>query len=246
MVASGELEANYDWEVALNGALLAGGTAGPETLRDTHTLKVAVTELFTDELNRLAIGRTGGGGNLYYTAHLKAAVPVAQVEPLDQGIIISRSYFRADDPETPIESVAQGETFLARLTVIAPNTLHYLLVEDFLPAGLEAVDTSLATSAALEVQALEATAADQLARPQSFDWNQYLYAGWGWWVFDHVELRDEKVVLSAVTVPPGTYEYVYAVRALVPGTYQVIPPSAHEMYFPEVSGRGAGSIFTVE
>ena len=187
-----------------------------------------------------------GTGNLYYTAHLQAAVPVDQVKPLDQGIIISRSYFRADDPETPIDSVAQGETFFARLTIIAPNTLHYLLVEDYLPAGLEVVDTSLATSAALEVKIQEATAAEQLARPQSFDWNQYLFEGWGWWVFDHIELRDEKVVLSAKHVPPGTYEYVYAVQALVPGNYQVIPPSAHEMYFPEVSGRGSGSIFTVE
>jgi alpha-2-macroglobulin len=241
MVASGELEAGYEWEVALNGELLAGGTADAGTLRDTETLKVAVADLFSDELNRLAIGRSEGGGNLYYTAHLQAAIPVEQVRPLDQGIIVSRSYFRADDHNTPITSAAQGETFLVRLTVIAPSTLHYLLVEDYLPAGLEAVDTSLATSAGLEVEGMI-----EESRPESIDWSRYLYEGWGWWVFEHVELRDEKVVLSAATMPPGTYEYVYAVRALIPGTYLVIPPTAWELYFPEVSGRGAGSIFIVE
>jgi uncharacterized protein YfaS (alpha-2-macroglobulin family) len=52
-------------------------------------------------------------------------------------------------------------------------------------------------------------------------------------------------VLSADYLPAGTYEYVYLVRASFPGTYHVIPPTAQEFYFPEVYGRGAGSIFTV-
>ncbi|MFZ0545324.1 MAG: hypothetical protein WAM60_07795, partial [Candidatus Promineifilaceae bacterium] len=116
--------------------------------------------------------------------------------------------------------------------IVAPNTLHYLMVEDYLPAALEAVDTSLDTS-------------EQVGAPQTYDWNRYLYQGWGWWVFDHIELRDEKVVLSATTMSPGTYEYVYLVRATVPGQYRVIPPTAWELYFPDVYGRGDGSLFTV-
>ena len=233
MVASGELEADYAYEVALNGEQIAEGQANPDTLRDTQTLVIDVADLFTDELNRLAIGRSEGGGNLYYTAFLEAAIPVEEVEALNRGIIISRSYFRADDPDNPVTRIEQGETFLARLTIVAPNTLHYVLVEDYLPAGLEAVDTSLKTS-------------EQIGSPQSFDWNRYLYEGFGWWVFEHVELRDEKVVLSAVTIPAGTYEYVYLVRAVTPGEFRVIPPTAWELYFPDVYGRGEGSLFIVE
>ncbi|MCI0396839.1 MAG: Ig-like domain-containing protein [Chloroflexi bacterium] len=233
MVASGELEADYAYEIALNGDLIGSGEANAETLRETLTLQVDVADLFTDELNRLAIGRSEGGGNLYYTAHLEAAIPVAEVQALNRGIIISRRYFRADDPDTSITQVAQGETFLARLTIVAPNTLHYVMVEDYLPAGLEAVDTSLRTS-------------EQVGAPGSYDWNRYLYEGWGWWVFDHVELRDEKVALSASLIPAGTYEYVYLVRAAIPGQYQVIPPTAWELYFPEVYGRGEGALFIVE
>jgi hypothetical protein len=30
------------------------------------------------------------------------------------------------------------------------------------------------------------------------------------------------------------------------GVFQVIPPTAQEFYFPEVYGRGDGSIFTVK
>jgi uncharacterized protein YfaS (alpha-2-macroglobulin family) len=68
---------------------------------------------------------------------------------------------------------------------------------------------------------------------------------WGWWFFSHVELRDEKVVLSASYLPAGTYEYTYLVRAIIPGEFRVMPPTAYEFYFPEVYGRGEGRIFTV-
>ncbi|NJN54989.1 MAG: hypothetical protein HC804_09670 [Anaerolineae bacterium] len=232
MVASGELDAAYDYEVAFNGDLRMQGTASTDTLRETQQLQVDISELFSDELNRIAFGRTDGPGNLYYTTHLEAYLPVEQVRPLDRGLILSRSYFDPDDRSTPITQIEQGETFLARLTVVVPHTLHYVVIEDFLPAGLEAVDQSLATS-------------QQIGAPERFTWEEAQERGWGWWVFDHVELRDEKVVLSASVLPAGTYEYVYLVRAAFPGTYQVIPPTGQEFYFPEVYGRGAGSIFTV-
>lgn len=232
MVASGELAADYDYEVAFNGELRLQGTAGAGTLRETQQLQIDISELFPDQLNRLAIGRADGPGNLYYTTHLQAYLPVEQVRPLNRGIIISRSYFDPADRQTPITQIEQGATFLARLTVVVPASLHYVVVEDFLPAGLEAVDQSLQTS-------------QQVGAPELFTWEEAQARGWGWWAFNHVELRDEKVVLSADYLPAGTYEYVYLVRAAFPGQYQVIPPTAQEFYFPEVYGRGAGSIFTV-
>jgi alpha-2-macroglobulin len=232
MVASGELEADFQYEVALNGEFAGGGNANAATLRDPLQLQFDITELFTDELNRLAIGRTEGSGNLYYTAHLDVSIPVSEVQPLDRGIIISRSYYDPDDRDTPITEVEQGETILARLTIVVPAALHYVVIEDFLPAGLEAIDQSLKTS-------------QQIGAPQRYDWDSYFENGWGWWYFDHVQLRDEKVVLSADYLPAGTYEYVYLVRASLPGEYHVIPPVAQEFYFPEVYGRGAGSMFVV-
>ena len=232
MTVSGELEADYVYEIALNNESLARGRANAETLRETHTLQIEITELFTDELNRLGIGRSDGSGNLYYTTHLEAYLPVEEVQPLDRGIILSRQYFDPDDRDTPITEIEQGETFLARLTIVVPNSLYYPVIEDFLPAGLEAVDQSLQTS-------------QQVGAPERYDDGVYGDNGWGWWHFNHIELRDEKVVLSADWLPAGTYEYVYLVRAAVPGEYRVIPPTGQEFYFPEVYGRGAGSIFTV-
>ena len=232
MTVSGELEADYNYEIALNGESLAQGTANADTLRDIHTLQIEITDLFTHELNRLGIGRSDGGGNLYYTTHLEAYLPVEQIEPLDRGIVLSRQYFNPDDRSTPITEIEQGETFLARLTIVVPNTLHYVVIEDYLPAGVEAVDQSLQTS-------------QQINAPDRYEEDTYGDRGWGWWYFTHIELRDEKVVLSADFLPPGTYEYVYLVRAAIPGEFNVIPPTGQEFYFPEVYGRGAGAVFTV-
>ena len=60
-----------------------------------------------------------------------------------------------------------------------------------------------------------------------------------------MQLRDEKVVLSTNYLPAGTYVYTYLVRASTVGTFKTIPTTAQEFYFPEVYGRGEGSLFTV-
>jgi len=123
---------------------------------------------------------------------------------------------------------------MARLTIVVPNDLHYVVIDDPLPAGLEAIDPSLITS-------------PQTTAPPTYQNQDEIFNnGWGWWYFDHVELRDEKIVISTSYLPAGTYIYTYKVRASTPGEFRVIPPSAQEFYFPEVYGRGDGSLFVVK
>ncbi len=234
MVASGELEADYEYAIALNGEELGSGVANNETLRQTQEMVVNIQNMLQDELNRLAFARSAGPGNLYYTAHLNVALPVDQIEALDQGIVVSRSYYRLDDTETPVTQVKQGEQLLVRLTIVASHALHYVVVEDPLPAGLEAEDQSLSTSP----QSVEV--------PQVYGWEDVFWRGWGWWLFNHIEYRDEKVVLSSDFLPAGTYIYTYLARAGTPGVFNTIPTTAQEFYFPEVYGRGEGSLFTIK
>ena len=118
-----------------------------------------------------------------------------------------------------------------RLTVVVPDDLHYIVINDPLPAGLEAIDASITTDTAV---------------PTKYTVQDYNERGYGWWYFDHTELRDEKVVLSADYLPAGTYVYTYLARASTAGTFNVIPTTASEFYFPDVGGRGAGSKFVVK
>ena len=54
-----------------------------------------------------------------------------------------------------------------------------------------------------------------------------------------------KSPLFSTYLPAGTYEYTFNVQASLPGEYRVLPAHAEMMYFPEVWGRSAGSLFTV-
>ncbi|HMD88020.1 MAG TPA: hypothetical protein VKF38_02550, partial [Anaerolineaceae bacterium] len=230
---SGELNGNFQYAVAFNGKGLLDASANSSNIGQSQSLTVDVTDLLSQDINRLVLAHDSGPGSLYYTAHLNVDLPVDQVKALDRGIIISRQYFYPNDLKTPVSSAKPGDVLLARLTLVATNTLHNILVEDPLPAGLEAIDTSLNSSPTNTM-------------PDSFDWTRIGTDGWGWWFFSHVELRDEKVVLSTDQLPAGSYVYTYQVRASTDGVFNTIPPTAQELYFPEVYGRGDGSIFTVK
>ncbi|MEJ2560369.1 MAG: hypothetical protein P8186_29955 [Anaerolineae bacterium] len=161
---------------------------------------------------------------------------VQEVKALDRGIIVSRQYYLQGVQEgKPISSAKVDDVIQVKLTLIAPNDLHYVVVEDPFPAGTEGIDTSLATTSVVG-QPPKLTRTD-VRNPWS--------GGYGWWYFSHSELRDEKAILFATYLPKGTYEYTYSIRAYLPGDFRVIPTHAEEMYFPDVFGRSDGGVFKI-
>ncbi len=245
MRATGELTGDFSYTVSLNGEVLLSETVNEETIDKSEALEIKIVRLLVEESNRLIIerhpadGDQSGEGQLYYTAHLSYYLPVGEVRALDRGIIVARQYMLLDDPEASVDSARVGDVIRVKLTVIAPTDLHYVVVEDPLPAGCEAVDLSLNTTS---VVGERPSVHNLTAEEEDFWYRQY---GWGWWWFSHSEIRDEKVALFATYLPRGTYEYTYIMRASVPGVFNVIPASASEMYFPEVFGRSDGGKFVV-
>ncbi|MEK7277309.1 MAG: alpha-2-macroglobulin, partial [Chloroflexota bacterium] len=212
-----------------------------DNLRDTVSLQVAVADLVKEQANRLVFNRAAGDGRLYYTAHLTVYQNVKDVKAQNKGVIVARQYTipngdcggREQPKCPPVTSAQVGDDIKVTVTVIAPNDLYYVRVEDPIPAGTEPVDTSLLTTSVVG-QSPELNPVDPL------------YYGWGWWWFSNTDIRDEKVVLFATYLPKGTYEYTYTLHASLAGTYNVIPTTGSEFYFPEVSGRGDGMVFTVK
>ena len=241
MEHTGELNGDYDYAAWFNGTEQRSGHVAAANVGDPVKFAVDITELARDAGNRLQIGRGEGPGILYYTAHLRAFLPVREVEALDRGLHLQRRYTLAsctDGPKCPeVTEVNVGDVVRVEITLVAPNDLYYLRVEDPLPAGMEAVDTGLATTSIL-------AQGPQLARQTDGEQGPRPWEGWWHW-YSHSEMRDEKVVLFAPSLAKGTYEYSYTMRATLPGTYNVIPTTANETYFPEVYGRGDGQVFVV-
>lgn len=237
---SGELNSDYAYSATLNGNDLATGNVDADTLRQQQQLSVAVSELLGSQANRLAFSHEGGQGQLYYTAFLSVYQDVEDLEAINRGIVVTRSYTQPDDtcggreqdPCPFIDTAAAGETFQATLTIIVPNDQYYVEISDWLPAGAEVVNTALETTSVAE-------------SGPSFSSADPLYYGWGWWWFTNVDIRDEKVSLYADYLPSGTYQFTYTLNASLPGTYNVIPPHAQAFYMPDIYGRGDGGSFTI-
>ncbi len=242
MKATGELKSDYDYAVFLNDRDIASGKVESGEL-ESIKLKVAVAELLKDS-NRLTIARGDGSGRLYYTAHLRVFLPVQDIKPVSRGVTVNRRYTLAsctDGPKCPeVREAKLGDVIRVDLTIIAPNDLYYVVVEDPLPAGGEAIDTGLATTSMLDQD--PALRRQPRSGGKSAWWDYY----WWWWRwYSRSELRDEKVVLFADYLSKGTYEYSYTFRATLHGDYQVIPTLAQEFYFPEVFGRSDGRLLSI-
>jgi len=234
--ATGEQRSDFDWRVTLNDQSVLNGRANPQG--EAAELKVAVASLLRDQTNALAFERGAGEGRLYYTAHLRAYLPAEAAPALNRGIVIARKYESADCtplPDRPcpaISSAKIGQNVRVRLTIVAPSDLYYVRVVDHLPAGAEAVDTSLKTS--------QTTPTAQNAL--TFGGTE----GWGWWYFAHSEIYDDRVAAFASYLPAGSYEYTYLIRPSIAGQFRAMPASAEQSYFPEVFGRSEGALFTIE
>ncbi|MCC7209727.1 MAG: hypothetical protein IT323_20630, partial [Anaerolineae bacterium] len=219
---------DYRFDVKLNDeALLTNQRATSDNARQPVTLDVPAAEMERDAVNRLDVQRTPGDGTLYYSAELRTYLPVEEVDALSRGLIVQRVYSLAEDEErTPITQARVGDLIRVTLTIIVPETLNYVAVEDPIPAGTQSVNTSLETTPRL-------------------DKDDPLRYGWTSWAFTHVELRDDRTVLYAPYLPRGTYQFIYELRAGAEGDYHVLPARGFAMYRPEVFGRTAGQMFTL-
>lgn len=181
------------------------------------------------------------GPAVFYDVTVEEVPSRQPVRPDDAGIRVERWYesLRGGDPVT---SVAAGEIVRVKLRVTVPTERQFVVLDDPLPGGLEAVDVSLRTQG--ELPGVEADRAGrERTEPRSHDFGMW----WGeWWSpFDHREIRDDRVVFAATRLPPGTYYATYVARATTPGTFVRPPAFAEEMYNPAVQGRTDGGMFTV-
>jgi len=230
MLASGDPTPHYDYALWVNGVEQTSGHATSEDADTSVTVNVPISELHVLGDNQVLLERGVGSGNLYYSIYMQYYLPAEKMLPLDRGVIVQREYRDGDAPSQILEGSRAQDTVLVRLTVIVPYDLHYVVLEDPLPAGCEAIDPRLATTA-------QTTPVPML----QMEGIPYLHRNWA----KHTEFRDEKVVLFADFLPEGTYEYVYSMRCTTPGEYQVLPTTAYEMYQPDVFGRSAGLSFSI-
>jgi hypothetical protein len=237
--ASKELSANYTWQASAFGTNLGGGVVGPSNLTQTQTLKVPVASLPRNSRGSLEFTRSSPAGKMYYQMTLRYFAPGEPIEAVSKGFSVARSYYSLDGTE-PVRDVRAGDLVKVRLMITVPRTSYYVVVTDPLPGGLEAVNGSLNTTSFSE----RPPDANGSRVEDEDDPSGYRYNYWG--LFNNVEMRDDRTLLYATDLSPGTYVYEYFARATTPGVYMSLPASAEQMYQPQVHGHSDGGVFTVK
>lgn len=197
-------------------AVLAAGPAGPQDL----------------------VLSKDGAGRLYYRLGLRYAPADLSLPPYDAGFTVRRIYEALDDPAdvrqdaTGVWHIKAGARVRVRLTMVAPARRYHVALIDPLPAGLEPLNPTLATTGSLPQDAGE-------GEPRSDRW------WWGPW-YEHQNLRDQRAEAFASLLWEGVHAYNYVARATTPGNFIVPPAKAEEMYAPETFGRSGVDHVVVE
>jgi uncharacterized protein YfaS (alpha-2-macroglobulin family) len=222
------------------------GTVRDSTARLTNLLSGSGRTL------RLNLSAGSRGLPVYYYLTVKEIPLTRPVRPDDTGISVERWYESFTDGK-PITEVTEGELVRVRLRITVPATRHFVVLDDALPAGLEAIDLTLRTTATPGVGLTEPELGDEERNRDETEIQgpgyHWYYGSWdsGWWSpFDHKELRDDRVVYSATILWRGSYSATYVARATTPGVFVRPPAHAEEMYNPGVHGRSDGGVFTVK
>ena len=195
-----------------------------------------------------------GSGELFYEARLRYARKEMPHDDVDRGFYV-RKLVRAVTPEglrdalgtLPSRSQARvraGDRVLVDLVLVTTTPREQVVLDDPLPAGLEPVDASLATTAqALDVAGAGGTGDDDDAQQGGDD---AIASGRAWgFAWYRREMHDDRVLTFVEHMPAGMYHYRYLARATTVGKFVVPPTRAECMYDPAVFGRTAGSEFQV-
>ncbi|MEW6322680.1 MAG: alpha-2-macroglobulin family protein [Acidobacteriota bacterium] len=163
---------------------------------------------------------TRGAGAVYWGAHaVYFDTAAADSRSGSRPLAIHRAYAKVVPVErdgrivyreAPLDGPsAPGDVLSVRLVVAGSADWRYLVIEDPLPAGVEAIQ-------------------DTTAYPLDRDTRE-------WWWGSRVEYRDQKTVFFQQDLTSGRTEYRYLVKVTTTGVFRAVPAQVAPMYVPEVS-----------
>ena len=174
--------------------------------------------------------RASGGGTVRYVVLYTYNVPnnapgqlaglrvTRTVEPAGQLTPIATMDLAAiTDPI----AVSAGNVFDIGVRVVVDHPVDGVMIEDPIPAGMEAIDASFQTASTAT-----------LAQTDS-------------WQIDSQQIYADRVTAYASHLEPGIYEVHYLVRSVTPGSYGWPGARAYLRAAPEQFGRSASAVLKV-
>ena len=178
--------------------VLAGDFSG----KSTHIRRASVAAGCGEATDGAAARSSATGGEVYYSSVLRFRRDVAHQKPYEHEITVRREYLdpTTDAPIDPKKGVKVGGMVRVRVTVSSPETRNHLAIDDPVPAGLEPLNTRLATSGGVPKK----EAGRSRGEPRDLD---------DWWRPSFREIRDDRVLVFIDDLYAGPASFDYLARA---------------------------------
>ncbi|HXQ34787.1 MAG TPA: hypothetical protein VN843_12310, partial [Anaerolineales bacterium] len=141
-------------------------------------------------------------------------------------ITIARRYL---DPKTnkPLEAISEGQLVKVELVINMPEDASFVIVEDHLPGGLEALNESL-----------NSTTQDIINYESEYYEERFFWQDYG---YNYKEIRGDRVSFFLTEFKQGSKSFKYLARATMSGTFTALPAEAYAMYDEQLWGRSSST-----
>lgn len=215
--------------VSVNGRVLASAAFGAQAASRSFTFDAP--SLRAGSLRAGSLRVTSSGGLAHYLVRYTYAVAANAPGALsamrvtrtvrDAGASAPLAVMDLAPLAQPVD-LTSGHVYDIGVRVIVDHPVSRVVIDDPLPAGLEAIDASFVTS-------------PQSLVPQSDDW-----------VLSDRQIYRDRVTAFAAALSPGIYEMHYLVRSVTPGTYRWPGARAYLLDAPEAFGRSAAATLDLQ
>jgi uncharacterized protein YfaS (alpha-2-macroglobulin family) len=214
LLAQPDVNSDTEYTVWLNDTVLETGELGRG--RPSTHIVIPAEEAQTG-VNEIRITQSGGG-QLYYVVNGRVYQPQTAIEAA--GVVSVKREYLHPQTHAPLTSIEPGEVVEVRLTVTLPDAASYVIVEDKLPGGFEALNEQLDNTSMI--------AATNRA-------TNYTYK----------ETRGERVSFFITEMSAGKHEFTYFVRATQDGRFVAMPAEAYAMYDLATWGRSSSAAVVI-
>jgi uncharacterized protein YfaS (alpha-2-macroglobulin family) len=153
------------------------------------------------------------------------------------GLKVSRTYLNASEGYAQT-AISKGQLVKVRIDVSIPEDLNYVILEDHLPSGLEALNTDLNTT--------------PHGVGSSSSYGDYYYdyysdnSSWYDFGYNYKDLRDDRVDFFFTRLSAGEHTYTYLARATFTGQFAALPAEIYAMYDLSKWGRSESKVVSIE
>lgn len=222
-LAQPEANASTRYRIELNGATISRGVLDRQQARAQLTISAAQLRAGVNQLRLVGEDES----QLYYVITQRIALAQRQLAAAGK-VQVERTYLAADSQQ-PLTHFAPGQLVKVQVRVTVPESAFYVIVEDKLPGGLEALNERLNTTSHV---------ADPYGGEPVLFWQEYGY--------NYKEVRDGRVSFFITELPAGTREFTYLARATHAGEFTALPAEAYAMYEATMWGRSASTQLVVQ